>query len=58
MQTHLRLVLLVLVGAHIAFFAAALVTVNSSTGFIENIDKAGAPACVCTSALLPLVEVV
>ncbi len=43
-QIHLRLVLLFMVAAHIAFFAAALVTVNSCMGFIVNIDKAGTGA--------------
>ncbi|GAB4819763.1 hypothetical protein N2152v2_006809 [Parachlorella kessleri] len=51
LRIHLRLVLLVLVGAHIAFFAAALVTVNSSTGYIDNIGKAGMAASVCPAAL-------
>ena len=41
MQIHIRLVLLVIVAAHVAFFAAALITVNSSLGFVQNIDKAG-----------------
>ena len=47
-QVHLRLVLLLLVGAHLAFFVTALVTVNSSLSYINNVDKAGEakePAC-------------
>ncbi|GAB4819671.1 hypothetical protein N2152v2_006717 [Parachlorella kessleri] len=41
LRVQMRLVLLVLVAAHVAFFAAALITVNSSLGFVQNIDKAG-----------------
>ncbi|GAB4819764.1 hypothetical protein N2152v2_006810 [Parachlorella kessleri] len=44
LRVHVRLVLLFMVAAHIAFFAAALVTVNSCMGFIVNIDKAGSGA--------------
>ena len=42
LQIHLRLVLLILVAAHVAFFATALIIVNSCTSYISDIDKAGA----------------
>ncbi|GAB4819680.1 hypothetical protein N2152v2_006726 [Parachlorella kessleri] len=44
LRIHLRLVLLLLVGAHLAFFVTALVTVNSSLSYINNVDKAGTGA--------------
>ncbi|GAB4819663.1 hypothetical protein N2152v2_006709 [Parachlorella kessleri] len=50
LRTHLRFVLLFLVCAHVAFFAAALVTVNGSLGFILNIDKAEGSAAAATTA--------
>ena len=33
--------LLLLAGAHLAFFVTAVVTVNSSLSYINNVDKAG-----------------
>ena len=53
-QIHVRLVLLFMVAAHIAFFATALVTVNSCMGFIVNIDKAGSGARDAISACTDL----
>ena len=50
LQIHLRLVLLLLVAAHVAFFASALIIVSSCTGYITDIDKAG--ELLCLGALL------
>ena len=54
LQIHVRLVLLFMVAAHVAFFATALVTVNSCMGFIVNIDKAGSGARDAVSACTDL----
>ncbi|GAB4819670.1 hypothetical protein N2152v2_006716 [Parachlorella kessleri] len=48
LRIHLRLVLLVLVAAHVAFFAAALIMVNSCTGYISDIDSAESTTAAAT----------